>query len=154
MPGAAVQFGLGLVGIQQGRQQAKENRKARQIDNKRRRLEAQRSSIEQIRQGQIARAEIIAQGASAGAEGSSAVLGGAGAVQSQIGSNVAFSNQMAQLQQLAQQRLIKAQEFGFRSQALGQLTNMAGVFSPSMFSSGGTQPQGVAQPNNFSSTIG
>lgn len=117
--------GLGLLGIGEGRKARKEQKRANRLQEQRQRLQATRSAIEQVRQAQIARAEIVASGEAQGAGGSSAVLGGAGAVQSQAGGNIAFAQEMFRLQSLAQQRLQKAQDFGFRSQALGTTANIA-----------------------------
>ena len=112
----------GLIGpYQQSRQARKEERKARQIEQRRQRLAATRSAIEQVRQGQIARAEVVAAGEAQGVAGSSAVQGGAGAIQSQVGGNIAFQNQMYQLQAQAAARLEKANEFQNRANTLQQL---------------------------------
>lgn len=121
----------GLIGpYQQSRQARKEERRARAIEQRRQRLAATRSAIEQVRQAQIQRAEVIATGEVQGASGSSAVQGGAGAIQSQTGGNIAFQNQMYQLQAEAARRLEKAGEFQNRANTLNQLqqqfTQLAG----------------------------
>lgn len=125
---SGVGIALGILGIgslNEQRKARKEQKKARAIDEKRLKLQSQRQAVEQIRQGQIARAQIIAQGEAQGAGGSSAVIGGAGSVQSQTASNVAFAQQIFQLQQLARQRLDKAQDFAFRGASLETLANTA-----------------------------
>lgn len=131
LAGGLISVGTGLAvgGFQQSRQAEKEARRARRIEQRRQRLAATRSAIEQVRQGQIARAEVIAQGEMAGASGSSAVQGGAGAVQSQVGGNIAFQNQMYQLQAQAAARMEKANKYQSRANELNQLTSQVASFA-------------------------
>ena len=77
---------------------------ASQQQAERARLEQRRADIQNartvraaIRQARVARAAIINTGANSGTSGSSGVLGGAGSVQAQLGSNLGYFGAMGEL---------------------------------------------------------
>jgi len=107
--------------VQQARQGRKQRKKANAITQKQARLQAGRQAIEQVRQAQIARAQVIQQAESTGAGDSSAVAGAVGSIQSQAGSNIAFAQQLFSLSQQANNRLQKASDFEANSKAITKL---------------------------------
>jgi len=90
---------LGAAAAAESRKSRKANARARKVDEKRGKLESQRSAVGQVRQAQIARAQIIQSAENQGVGGSSAAVGGAGSVQSQAGGSIAFAQQIFRLQQ-------------------------------------------------------
>lgn len=94
------------VGIVSAVGQAKEARKARKsteqanrLQNKQARLKQRRDTRKAIAKARIQRAQTIAGGFSAGISGSSIVAGATGGIQSDLASNVGFSNVQGGLQE-------------------------------------------------------
>jgi len=110
----------------EGRKGRKDAQRAREIDEDRARLESGKQAIQQVREAQIARAQLIQQGASQGAGESSSVQGAAGSIQSQAGGNIAFAQQLFSLQQSASRLRSSAEGHFGKSQAFGQLASFAG----------------------------
>lgn len=123
--GAVVGGVLAVGAVQQGRQARKEQRRARQIQQRSQRLQAGRSAIQAVREAQVQRASVIQAGENQGVGGSSAVLGGAGSIQSTTGSNIGFAQQIFGLQQQASRRLEQSAQFAGNADALGQFASMA-----------------------------
>lgn len=122
---AAVAVGGAAV---ENRKSRKEQRKARKIQSKQENLKVTRAAAEQVRQAQIARAQIIQAGENQGVGTSSAVAGGAGSVQSQAGGNLAFTQQLFSLQQQANRRLLAADKYAGNAATYGAISNIAGSF--------------------------
>ena len=92
-----------------------DQKRARKIAQKSKRLQGQRGAIEQVRQGQIARASVLQQGENQGVGNSTAIAGSAGAIQSQTGGNLAFAQQIFSLQQ--QEDKLREAAFGHMGRA-------------------------------------
>lgn len=123
---AAISALTGILGgsVSEQSKSRKEARRAQQIQERSARLQSGRQAIDQIRQAQIARAGIIAAGAEAGALSSSAVIGGAGSIQSQAGANVGFIQQLATLQAQANERMNRAQRHAGNASALTEIASI------------------------------
>jgi len=133
MATAAVIIASVAVGgsIYSSNKKRKAQRDAERVRQRSAKLQSSRQAIQSVRGAQIARAEIIQSGENQGVANSSAVLGGAGSVTSQSGSNISFANQIFSLQnqasRLEQSALLwQGRSNGFRQ--LGQLgVNIAGA---------------------------
>ena len=146
MPAVSTIIGgaLGVASISEGRKARKQQQRASEIQQKSQRLQTARQAVDQIRQAQIARAQVIASGEAAGVGDSSAVLGGAGSIQSQAGGNIAFLQQLSTLQAQANARLQSAQRASFRAGALGQF---AGTIANTSFDNIFGNPQSSVGQN-------
>lgn len=118
-------MGLTLLGLNESRKARRDTRRARAIDERRARLQAGRSAIEQVRQAQIARANISQGAVNSGVSDSSANLGAQGAVQSQAAGNIGFAQQIFNLQQSRNRLLLSAQEHTQNSAAIAQISSSA-----------------------------
>jgi len=94
-----------IGGASQARKSRKEAAKARKLQERARNLQSARGIAEQVRQAQVARAQVIQAGENQGVAGSSAVAGGASSVQAQAGGNIAFAQQLFGLQSQAFARM-------------------------------------------------
>ena len=149
---AAVPLGVQLVGalaagsLLSSEAARQDQKKARKIGNRRARLESGRQAIEQVRQAQIARADVVASSNAQGVEGSSAALQGAGSIQSQAGGNISFAQQIFSLQQ-SQSRLLSSAS---NKQALAKAFGTAASFDFDAIVSSpradGGAPVSTAQP--------
>lgn len=118
-----------IGGIDQSRKARKAERESLKKQEKARRLQQQRAVGEAMRASVIARAQIIQAGENQGVAGSSAVAGGASSVQAQSGANVAFAQQLFELQSQAFNRRLAAHEHMSKaadSKALTDLVMKAG----------------------------
>jgi len=120
----------------------RENREARRsrqeasrLQSEAEQLKATKSAIDQVRKAQIARAQIVQQGANTGTSGSSAVAGATGAVQSQVGGNIAFAQSVFDLNQQASAQLRRAAAREERSGAIAA-TNSTISSAGGMFGGG------------------
>lgn len=113
---AGIAGGLQAVGITEAREARKDQAKARKIQQRSNRLQAGRSAMEQVRAGQVARAQVIQAGENQGVSGSSAVQGGASSVQAQVGGTLDFASQLFAMQQSAN----RLQESAFKHQSNAQ----------------------------------
>jgi len=117
-----------LGGANQARKGRKEAARARKIQAKSKKLQAGRQAIEQIRQAQIARADVSQQAESTGVGGSSAVQGALGSIQSQAGGNIAFAQTLSTLAQQANARMeSSAKAFG-KAQDSQAVTGLATTY--------------------------
>lgn len=97
---AVAAAGLVLTGIGAGvefvagRKQAKASRKQGRLQELADKAQAQRERRQAIRQARIARGAQANVASQTGASGSSAELGGAASIRSQLDSNIGFSNQL------------------------------------------------------------
>ena len=107
------------------REAGKEQKKARQIEQKRQRLAERRQAIESIRMAQIQRAQVAAAGEVSGVGQASGLLGGLGSIQSQAGANIGFINQQMSLKSQAESRLEKASSLMFRADLMQQIQQTA-----------------------------
>ena len=98
-----------------GREKAKEKKRLRAIQQKKDRLELARQGAETIRKSQVERATLLQQAENSGVSDSSAVQGGLGSVQSQVGANLGFANQIFNLNSLAADRLKKLDNINART---------------------------------------
>ena len=116
---------LATGSLVEGRKARKSAEKAAKVDQRRARLQSTRQSLEQVRKAQIARAQVLATGEQQGVAGSSAVLGGAGSIQTQAGGNIGFAEQLFSLQQSASRLRLNASMHAGQSQAFGTLASLA-----------------------------
>ena len=124
--GGFIMAGISTVSAASSASKARrQQRKARTIDEKRARLEASRGAVEQVRQGQLARASVLQQGENQGASGSTAVQGAVGSIQSQTGSNIGFAQTIFGLQNSANRMRQAAQASQGRSAGFSQLGSLA-----------------------------
>jgi len=116
---------LAAASVFESQKSRKDARKARMVREKSNRLQSGRQAVEQVRQAQIARADIIQAGENQGVGGSSAVIGGAGSVQSQAGSNIGFAQQLFNLQQSARRLQDSAALHAGNSQGFATFASLA-----------------------------
>lgn len=128
MSGVITAVALTAVSVQQGYKSRKSQEKAMKIDEKRSKLESMRSSVEQIRQAQIQRAQIAQMGENQNVASSSGVAGGMGSAMSQATGNIAFAQQLFNLQQSSNRMRMAANKYAGNAQAAGQFANMAMMF--------------------------
>lgn len=117
------------------RDAAKEQRKARKVEQRLQRAKAARERRAQIRQAQQAQAQIEAGAVATGTQQTSAAAGGVGSVQTQLASNLSFLNQS---EQAAKQISIFQQEAAddlTRAEVYGAAKNLT-MQSASLFGSG------------------
>lgn len=131
---AVEDVGKGLLDVATGgllsqRDAAKEQKKARQIEQKRARLTQRREAVESIRMAQIQRAQVAAAGEVSGVGQASGLLGGLGSIQSQAGSNIGFLNTQLQMRQQAERRLQSAANYQFAGSAISSLASTFGQYS-------------------------
>ena len=117
--------GSAIASAVEARKGRKDQARARKIQEKRGRLQAGRQAVDQVRQAQIARANVTQQAESTGVGDSSAVAGAKGSIQSQAGSNISFAQTLFNLSQQANRRLESANKHFSTSQTFGQITNLA-----------------------------
>lgn len=142
--GAAIVTAVaGAASVAESRKARKDRERARRIQEKSKKLQVGRQAVEQVRQAQIARAEVIQAGETAGVGDSSAIRGAAGSIQSQAGGNIGFAQQIFDLSIQAGRRLESAARHDFRSQAFSSLASMS-----SKFIGGGAGGSGGASANS------
>jgi len=98
-------------------------KKSSKLQEQQQNLATRQSRRQAIRQAQIARAQTIASASAQGATGSSAALGGVGSLNSQVGSQLGFSNQMSGLSAGINQANQSANTWGGVAQLGGTLFN-------------------------------
>jgi hypothetical protein len=111
-----------VAGIQQGRQARKESKKAARVQRRISERETQRQRMMQLRESQMARAQVIAQGAQTGTLGASGLQGGVASIGTQAAGNIGFLNQIESLQQQAARSRQKASDFAGNVSNIGALT--------------------------------
>lgn len=116
------------------------SRKAAAAQQKQQQLQRRRSSRQAIREAQIRRSQAIATAQGAGALGSSAVAGGVGSLQSQLGEQMGFSSQYSALSNIVTQQKSRADMFA-------GIANFGGQFADFSF----LQPKTQATPGNKTS---
>ena len=122
----------------------RDQKRAMEREQKRNKLQTARQAIDSVKEAQTLRAQVIAQGEGQGVGGSSAVLGGAGAIQSQTGSNIGFAQQIFSLQQSANRLRTSAQGHMGNAQNLAAVASIAGMAAGSIGSGGGGSASGTA----------
>jgi len=127
---------LGAASLFEGRKSRKSQEDARKIDDRRSKLQMGRQAMDTVKEGQILRSQIIAQGEAQNVSGSSGVLGGAGSVGSTVASNVSFAKQIFDLQESAARMRASAQMHSGNSQAFGTLASLSTQFDFSGMGSG------------------
>ena len=90
-----------------GRQGLQEKKRLAAIQKKKDRLDLGRQGAETIRKSQVERATLLQQAENSGVSDASAVQGALGSVQSQVGANLGFANQIFNLNSQAGSRLNK-----------------------------------------------
>jgi hypothetical protein len=112
------------------RKARKDQEKANRIQQKSNKLQAAKSSVEQIRQAQMARSDVVAQGENQlGGTTSSAIAGSTGSITSQAGSNVNFAQQLFSYQQSQARLMASASRHMGKAevgQAVGAIAGIAG----------------------------
>ena len=98
-----------------GHTKRKEKRKLRAIQKKKDRLELGRKGAETIRKSQVERAALLQQAENSDVSDSTAVQGALGSVQSQVGANFGFANQIFSLNSQAAQRLKKLESLNAKT---------------------------------------
>jgi len=135
---------LGTASVVEARKSRKDAARARKVQERSNRLQSGRQAVEQVRQAQIARADVIQSGENQGVGGSSAVIGGAGSVQSQAGSNIGFAQQLFNLQQSARRLQDSAALHAGNSQGFATFASLA---ANSNFGSSTPAPVETATPD-------
>lgn len=113
-----------VAGIQQGRQARKESKKAARVQKRISERETQRQRLAQLRESQMIRANITAQGAQTGSLGSSALQGEVAGVGTTAAGNIAFLNQIETMQQQAAKSRQRAAGFAQNIQDISSLTKL------------------------------
>lgn len=98
-------------------------RKAARAQERQEQLASRRSRRAAIREMQIRRAQLLATGQGLGAQGSSAVAGGAGSLGSQLGAELGFSSSMSALSGIITRQTQRAANFNALTQIGGGLMN-------------------------------
>lgn len=115
--------------------QAQEN--ASKVANKQASIQRQREIRQRLAASRVQRAHVIASGFSAGSPGASTVSGAAGGIQSDVASNVGFSNQMFGLEQARVGYLNQAANYQSQGQqaasVFGGIQDIAGLFKSTAF---------------------
>lgn len=106
---------LATGGAVSAREASQENRKAQRIAQRRADLATARQRRQQIREARIARAQVEAQGAGRGIQGSSGIVGAGASVQSQLASNLSFLDQTQELSGQISDANIRAGRLGSRA---------------------------------------
>lgn len=136
---AVIVGGTTVASISEGRKARKQSKRAQQEANKAKKLRSQREAIQNVRQGIIARAQVVQQAEAGGLGGDSAVQGALGSIQSQVGGNIGFINRIFELQQRANAFNLAAQNSTFRANAFQTIGNaIQGVDFGAVF--GSSQP--------------
>lgn len=125
-----------------------DEKKARKVAQKGAKLQAGRAAVEQVRQGQIARASILAQGENQGAGSSTAIAGAVGAAQSQTGGNLSFAQQIFSLQ-ASQNRLLES-----AAGHLGRASDFQAIASIASSFAGGVPSGGGGSPSSQNGNLG
>jgi len=118
-----------VAGIQQGSQARKESKRAARVQQRISERETQRQRMMQLRESQMARAQVIAQGAQTGTLGASGLQGGVASIGTQAAGNIAFLNQMESLQQQVARSRQKASDFAGNAADIRALTQTATAIS-------------------------
>lgn len=137
--GAAVtSLGVGLAGaaisMDQQREAAKQAEAAR-------RVQTRRQNVQALREAQIKRAMLAQQSASTGTLGSSGFEGGTSSLQSQLGSNLGFANQMTEFNR----NISRYQQRADNTQAITGVVQQGIGLAGTMGAPSGTVPQSQAQ---------
>ena len=115
---------LTVASIQQSRQSRKESKKASRIQSRISKREAQRQRMSQLREAQMARAQVIAQGAQTGTLEASGLQGGVASIGTQSASNISFINQIESLQAQIARSQQKAANFAGNVQTISAFANL------------------------------
>jgi len=158
---AATSMAVGTAAsVYEGRKAREANERAGRIDEKRARLQGMKSSIEQIRTAQIARADIIQMGENQNVSNSSGVAGGVANTQSTATGNIGFAQQIFGLQQSYNRLREQANKHSFNAgawKAMGSAgASIAGSYA-AYTPSATPIPEGAVTPNTtpkMASTIG
>lgn len=132
-PGTAALIVAGVAtasSIDQQKRAARASKRAQRAQQVQADLQTARERRNQIRQARIQRAQLEAQALAQGTTGASSVVGAAGSVQSQLGSNIGFLNQQQQLSQFASaqnQRAAAAQTRASIFSSVASLATTAGT---------------------------
>ena len=124
----AVAVGVGAAStihsIQQQKKSAKNQKKAQQAQQRIQEVKAARERRKQVREAQVAQAQVEAGAQASGVTQTSAAVGGAGSIQTQLGSNLSFLDQVGELTQqtsIFNQRAASASSRAATSQAVAGL---------------------------------
>lgn len=127
-PAVAAALGIAAVGtaasIQQSRQARKASKRAARAQQRISERQNQRERLKQLRESQIARAQVTASAAQTGTLGTSAFEGGVASLQSQAAGNISFINQIESLQQQVNKNQQRAANFASNAQDIGAVTEL------------------------------
>lgn len=115
--------------VYQSNKANKANRKAQEVNRKIEERQRKRDQMDQLRQGQIARAQAVAAGVNTGVSDSSGLQGQVAGIQAQTASNIAFSNQVqtgANVVGMYQQQAAQAEQIAGNWASLAQLSMTVG----------------------------
>jgi len=127
------------------------SRKAEKARERMRERKAQQEKLANIRQGQIARADILAQGAGQGVVDSSGVQGAVSSLDQTIANNLAFIQQMDDMSNNVADLTQKAQKHAGNAQVASGVASLA-MASTNLFPSGSTTTTKTA--GNQSAPVG
>ena len=109
----------------------REQKRSNALARKSQKLKSKKGAIEQVRQAQIARADVLQQGENTGVGGSSLVSGSTGSIQSQAGGNIGFANTIFGLQNSIQRLRQSANSLQGVSSGFRAIGTLASNFTPS-----------------------
>lgn len=111
--------------VYQSKQAADERKEAQATDTRLKQLQAQKQQMQQLRETQMRRSQILTAGAAQGATDSSGVQGGVGSAVTQGASNMAFSNQVNGIQTGISKRLQSAADYDTSAQMFSGIASIA-----------------------------
>lgn len=149
---AVVVGGLTGASIYQGERARKESKKAAQAQQRISNRQSQKEKISQLREAQIARAQVSVQSQAMGTQDASTTSGITSSIGSTAGANVQFINTINSLQQEISRRMQKANDFAANAQTLGSLASLGASFVKPPTATGGggvsAQASSVSNPNS------
>lgn len=135
--------------IQQSRQSRKASKRAARAQRRISQRENQRERIRQLRESQIARAQITAGAAQTGTLSTSAFEGGVASIGSQAAGNISFINQIESLQQQIHKNQQRAADFSANAQGIQAITNL-GVQAAGMMGGSSTSTAAIKSSSQSS----
>ena len=150
---AAVVIGTAysIYASEEARQEQKE---AQKVQKKITDTKTQRQRIQQLREAQMARAQVAVAAEAGGTAESSTAAGQQAGIQSQAGSNIQFINTIENLRQQMQQRLENAASYANRADVASGLTSLAGSSAGQSFVKGVAPKAGHGAPSTSSNISG
>lgn len=126
----------GVAGAVQQRKISKAQRRQNRINNRIAAVSRQRNIRRAVAASRIERAQVLSTGFQLGVSGSTAEQGAVGGIQSDIASNVGFSNLQFTGQQALSSLSDRISGFQQRANTFGAVANLAGTFTGAVGSEG------------------